>query len=281
MRYFLKKNSKAAQCRSPESVNPLLKRLNLLCFFAACLFSLSVCGYANDSVEPASDRPTSASYTQQIVSQFQLVEKGRQLVKQGQYEEGLREFYEALDPIYIKYDQDRMTPTAYIVRTLILLGDYEKALKEWQWFVDGNKRNDEAKVKAKQILALKKFRATGDASIVQKYLKFYMKKKSKSLPPSFEWGAGPSEVATVLRLYNAIGDHDAGIKLINDILAFFRTGKAGDPKPGKSDAAYINVREAFEQDKRDGFKGCAHSPPGQVCMGKATKALIQSDYFPW
>jgi len=44
---------------------------------------------------------------------------------------------------------------------------------------------------------------------------------------------------------------------------------------------YLKVREAFEQDKAAGFKGCANQKPGEVCMGHATKALIDSDYFPW
>lgn len=70
-------------------------------------------------------------------------------------------------------------------------------------------------------------------------------------------------------LYDTIGDYDAGIAFIDEILAYFRTGKAGDPKPGWVDAEYMKVREAFEQDKAQGTKG------------RATKALIQSDYFPW
>ena len=44
---------------------------------------------------------------------------------------------------------------------------------------------------------------------------------------------------------------------------------------------YLKVREAFEKDKAEGFKGCVGAKPGEACMGRATKTLIQSDYFPW
>ena len=79
----------------------------------------------------------------------------------------------------------------------------------------------------------------------------------------------PRKARYILRLYDAIGDHDAGIKFIDENLAYFRTGKAGDPKPGKVDAEYMKIREAFKKDKAEGTKS------------RATKALIQSDYFPW
>jgi hypothetical protein len=44
---------------------------------------------------------------------------------------------------------------------------------------------------------------------------------------------------------------------------------------------YLKIREAFEQDKSEGRKSCVGAKTGEVCMGRATKALIQSDYFPW
>ena len=78
-----------------------------------------------------------------------------------------------------------------------------------------------------------------------------------------------TSVSDALRLYDTIGAHDEAIAFIDMILAFFRTGKAGDPKPGWVDAEYMKVREAFEKDKAAGTKG------------SATKALLKSDYFPW
>jgi integrase len=133
----------------------------------------------------------------------------------------------------------------------------------------------------KEYLAMMKLQESNDSEAVVRHINL-IKTKYKNLMPPFGYDlSGIRHITTILRLHNTIGDHDAGIAFIDEILAYFRTGKAGDPKPGRVDAEYMKVREAFEQDKVEGFKGCAGSPPGQVCMGRATKALIQSDYFPW
>ncbi len=214
----------------------------------------------------------------ELYGRHQIEKMGDQLVEQGRYEDALEKYHEVLSPKYIKYEHDKATVISRITKTLMLLQRYDEALQEWQWFIDqseknaarlGRPNNGEAELKAKEILALKAYKESGNPQSVYDYLKFYKQKKSRSLPPSFEWGASPTEVSTILRLYDTVGDCDAGIALIDEVLAFFRTGKAGDPKLGKVDHEYMKIREAFKKDKAEGAKG------------RATKALIQSDYFPW
>lgn len=124
------------------------------------------------------------------------------------------------------------------------------------------------------------------------------KHKNEFPPLGYDSGSGVYQIATILRLYDTIGDHDAGIKFIDEILTFLRgrkkdRGEAYDlydriktveqatscMKVGPKDnpdwhgckflKEYFLVREAFEKDKAESTKG------------RATKALIQSDYFPW
>ena len=91
-------------------------------------------------------------------------------------------------------------------------------------------------------------------------------------------------VSNILRLRDTIGDYDAGIKFVDECINYFKKAdieKSGVYKPGRVDNEFVKIREAFEQDKAEGKKGCVGKKPGEVCMGRATKAIIQSDYFPW
>lgn len=205
-----------------------------------------------------------------------LQEEARVLKKQGLYERALEKYREAILPKMLTFEWQASTARGAIIEIYCLQGRYDEALEDMKWFVAGN--SEKFTPWLNEIKALAEYQASGDAKMVYDHISWLKETKKKFSPPAY---ADDQTVSTILRLYNTIGAHDAGIKFIDEILAYFRTGKAGDPKPGKVDAEYMKVREAFERDKRDGFKGCAGSLPGQVCMGKATKALIQSDYFPW
>lgn len=226
----------------------------------------------------ANDENYISSNFPELYARHQIERAGDRLVEQGHFEEAIKKYREALDPKYIKYEDDKGAAISRITRVLILLERYDEALREWQWFLDqsaknaarlGRPNNGEAELKAQEIRALKEYKESENAETIYDYLELYKQRKSKLVPPSFEWGAGSTEASTTLRLYDTIGDYDAGIKFIDETLAYFRTGKAGDPKPGRVDVEYMKVREAFEKDKAEGTKG------------RATQALIQSDYFPW
>ncbi|HCM42306.1 MAG TPA: hypothetical protein DIS66_03200, partial [Candidatus Omnitrophica bacterium] len=116
-------------------------------------------------------------------------------------------------------------------------------------------------------------------------------------------GADPWYVAILVHVYDALGDYDSGIKLIDDVFLLIASKDPTYSRPessahaevlmkeekasGKSsyshkiEREYLLIREAFEQDKAEGKKGCVGKKPGEVCLGRATQALIQSDYFPW
>jgi hypothetical protein len=246
----------------------------------------------------------------ELYARHQIEEMGDRLVEEGRYEEALAKYQEALDPKYIKNEDDKGSPIGRITRVLILLERYDEALQEWQWYLNQSEKNaarrdetnnGEAELKAQEIKALKEYKKNGNPKWVYDYLAIYKQKKYKSFPPSFEWGSGPTETSTALRLYDTIGDHDAGILLIDEVLSFLKKHQAqfGDntalydsiktseeaTKCSELDKKmkrrnpdwrtcniireHLLIREAFEKDKVDSTKG------------RATKALIQSDYFPW
>lgn len=238
----------------------------------------------------------SKAITSTVYQQHELEEEGRYLAKTGHLDEAIKKFREALEPKYIQYESDKVMAIGSIADILIWQQKYDEALNEWQWFLDQNKRNDEAKIKADEILALKKYKETQSPGPVHDYIMLLRQRESKKLPPNGYWG--PSPVTTILRLYDTIGDHDAGIKFIDEILSWtYDTDKDFKHLKNKINNSkqaeicmelhkpvrernpdslackwlreFLLVREAFEQDKTEGTKG------------RATKALIQSDYFPW
>ncbi|MFA6601046.1 MAG: hypothetical protein WCU74_08560 [Candidatus Omnitrophota bacterium] len=255
----------------------------------------------------------------QLYKRHQLQQQGSQLAKKGRYKEAIEKFREALDPKYIQDEDDKAFSLGKITQILVLLEEYDQALKEYEWFVEqseknsmrqGVKNNGKARLRAEEIKALKAYQETGDSAPIQEYIKRYQERNAKSLPPDFQWGVGSVEVSTVLRLYDTIGDYDAGVKYVDEIMGFLQQRKksrkedykiyeriktadeakrcADDNKPAKDRHpewrackiifAYLSVREGFEHDKQYGRLDCKGE---SVCLGSATKALIDSDYFPW
>lgn len=231
-----------------------------------------------------------------------LQEEARALKKQGLYEQALEKYREAILPKMLTFEWQASTARGAIIEIYCLQGKYDEALEDMKWFVAGN--SEKFTPWLNEIKALTEYQSSGDAKMVYDYISWLIETKKKFLPPAY---ADDQTISTILRLYNTIGDQDAGIKFIDEILnwtfetsddfkhlkgvvqtaaqaakcAVFDAKPDSDWRECKVLREYLLVREAFEQDNRNGFKGCAHSPPGQVCMGKATKVLIQSDYFPW
>jgi len=229
-----------------------------------------------------------------------LQDEGRRLKKAGMLDEALLKYRAALDPAMLNFEWQASTARGAIIQIYCIQGKYKEALNDLDWFLLGNR--DKFTPWLNEIKSLAEYQSSGNAKTIYDYISWLREAKKKFSPPVY---VDDQTVSTILRLYNTIGDHDAGIRFINEILnwtfesdtefkhlkGIVQTAEQAtqcskfDAKPGSDWRAckwlreYLLVREAFEQDKADGFKGCAHSPPGQVCMGKATKALIQS--FPW
>ncbi len=91
----------------------------------------------------------------------------------------------------------------------------------------------------------------------------------------------PIITSKIIYLYDYIGDADGGIAFCDEVLKYWEKKSGYNLHRPGSKEPYFLVRQAFKQDKEEGFKGCLDAKPGEVCMGRAAKAVIQSDYFPW
>ena len=236
----------------------------------------------------ASDHLQADDCTTKMLKSANIYDEGRSLEKQGDYEAAIRKFREAIQESYPsvpmacgQYDSSGMARGG-IERIYQKQGKFELALKELQWHLQ---RNPEKYLDEKlELEALIKARDTKSLQPVYEYIDYLKKKYKDQLPPNT--GAYSDMVASVIiRLYSHIGDMDGGIAFVEGFLKLCALGKTCS-RGFKQYAytvknPYFQIKQAFEQDKKENFKGCLDAKPGDACMGRATKALIQSDYFPW
>ena len=236
-----------------------------------------------------------------VLEQQAVLKLGRKLIKAGDFEGALGKFNEALDPKYIKSDRDKFEAISSKVDVYVLQGKFREALKEHDWIFERTPDHQYSIAKHKEILALNEWEKTKDNKIIYDYISWLKEYFREQIPPIAYKGYHTTVISTILRLYDTIGDHDAGIAFIDEVLSYGRTQKR---KRGEDDSIYekvktvqdaqqcmdsdwrskanerffhacrfireyLLVREAFEKDKAEGTKG------------RATQVLIQSDYFPW
>ena len=205
----------------------------------------------------------------QIYGQEAILKQGDRLVDEGLYEQALAKYEEGLDPKFVSKDEDKRGPIVRKIRLSRVTGDYDAGLKEFQNAPAVLGLDPELKL---ELEALQKSVETNTKQPVHEYISHLKQKYQDSLPPKAYNAFSSIAVGQILRLYDTIGDRDAGIAYIDEIMEYFKKidiEKHGEYKPGKVDQEYLKVREAFEKDNKTGTKG------------SATKALIQSDYFPW
>ncbi len=199
-----------------------------------------------------------------------LEKEGKVLFRSGKYDQALEVFHKANDPKYWLYEgRPNGFAESYIREIHVMREEYDKALERIEKLLPLVAGNQHFMDQKEEYEALIQYKNTKDPKYVYDYIKTLGARYSNKLPPIGYKLTSVIQIGTILRLYDTIGDQDAGIAFIDEVLVYFRTGKAGDPKPGPVDAEYMKVREAFEKDKAEGTKG------------RATKVLIQSDYFPW
>lgn len=221
-----------------------------------------------------------------VFSRNAIERKADALAESGRLDEALALYQEAIKPQYINQRHEKSTAIGAMQDIYVWKGDYDKALEMINWFVDvpGREPTLVALEKKREIEALQNYQKTGDPAMILQHIQDIHVNYKAQLPPAGYGINSETPISVLIRLYNTIGEHNLPIKLIDDCLEYFKQQdikKYGEHRPGDGTAAYLKVREALERDKAEGFKGCAGKKPGEVCMGYATKALIESDYFPW
>jgi len=250
--------------------------------------------------------------TKKIIEQERLLEEGRHLTEQGYYDEAIMKYQEAMSPELLLHDYDIEPPIFLMSKAQKFQGKYEEALRNINEVLKKHPNVQEGNWHEQrlELEALIKARDTKSDEPVYEYIDYLKEKYKKQLPPQ-GYLAGLSDIiiTTIIRLYDHIGAYDKGINFVDEIvdqsysknksLERAQTAKEALQKSSlggknqgryKNLAEYLRIREAFEQDKAEGFKGCRDAKPqpqggadkpASICMGRATKALIKSDYFPW
>ncbi|HTL47626.1 MAG TPA: hypothetical protein VL688_06130, partial [Verrucomicrobiae bacterium] len=223
-------------------------------------------------------------HTKKIFEQERLIKEGNNLVEQGHYTEGIVKYNEAMNPDLLLHDYDIARPVLLTADALKFNGQYEdalnqvKRLKECPEMPSGQLPSPSCYEKL-ELEALIKARDTNSTQSIYDYISYLEKKYKKILPPQMCVGWCDAVFATIARLYDHIGDYDEGIEFTDRFLQFYKKIGPGDPyQPANP---HFQVKQAFLQEKTEGGTGCVAAKPGEACMGRATKALIQSDYFPW
>ena len=244
--------------------------ISSLTFFVLCAFPLVVLSFSSGSTPFPND-----THTKKIFEQERLIKDGNDLVEQGRYDEAIAKYQEAMKPELLLHDYDIGPPIFLMSKALKFQGKYEEALHQINEVLkkhpdvhEGNWHDQKL-----ELEALIKSRDTGLPEPVYEHIKYLREKYKNQLPPvgySGYSGYSINIISPLIRLYDHIGDYDGGIAFIDELIAYYSNQKHGfDPKKRKYDADVLKIREAFEQDKAEGKKG------------RATRALIQSDYFPW
>ncbi|GEM_PF-1304731 len=263
-------------------------KITIFVFLLLSMGKMGFCANASDSQKSYDDG------LRLVFSQHAYEEEARSLERAYKYDEAIMKYRKAME---IEEKRPRVFRGGInfdIARILQNQGKYQEALDLLNNNPYRNPKHEYGNDRIDELKALVEYQKTGEPKAVYNYLNSYMEKYKKGFPPN---GHGVTCITTVLRLYDAIGDHESGINYIDVILNWtyetdkeFKTVKHvktsqeatelmqenlpkrdRDPnwKAYRWIREYLLVREAFEQDKRDGTKG------------RATKALIQSDYFPW
>ncbi len=211
-----------------------------------------------------------------------LIMEGNRLAEAGFYDRAIEKYKAAIAPQFIENELDKTSFYGQMLSLHRLQGKFREAFSELQWFMKINPKGDGWIDDKLQLEALIKANDTKSGVPVQNYIQLLRDKYRRILPPiSYDGNYVPIVASRIIFCYGWIGDADGGIAFTDEIIRYLEKKFGQDlHRPGNRNQ-YFLIREAFEQDKKEGFKGCLDAKPGDACMGRATKALIQSKYFPW
>jgi tetratricopeptide (TPR) repeat protein len=227
-----------------------------------------------------------------VFKQEFLIKDARKVAESGDYERAIAMCEEASGEEYINYPADKHRPLGLKMNIYKIIGDYDKAIETFDLFIALAENPPEQSPFKNEMIALRDYKNSGDPRSVYTYIEAAQNEWAAMMPPQGFSPGAVTRIAKILRLYDTIGDHDAAIAYINMVMEYSYRKHPGLQMPTTSqeaiermrastgenqkyrrryeiDTEYLKLREAFEQDRREGKRG------------RATQAIIQSDYFPW
>ncbi len=236
----------------------------------------------NSSVAAANEESSRISQKEslrRIILQDELWSAGNRLRDQGRYEESIDKYRLAADPSLCNYSYDAVVPLMGMVESYKMLGRFDEALKILNPLVVKYPKKEHYADLKLEIEGFAKSSTQKSFEPIREHIQYLKTKYKTWLPP---YGCEDMIAGRIIYLYDHIGDLEGGIKFIDSIHQYFRTGKAGEgikkvintPKN-----PYYPILQGFLEDKKTGeHPNCLGKP---ACFGRGTKALIASDQIPW
>lgn len=200
--------------------------------------------------------------TKKIIFQNTLEKTGQKLLKEKRFDEAIIKFQAAAEIDKELYGNELGGGYADMARAYEEQGKYELALERVSNLLK-DRPNQESfvdwKMKLEAFIKAEKERSNQP---IYDYIKTYMEKYKKDLPPKKYWAQSAFYASKLIQLYDRIGDTQGGIAFVDKILAYPKLGKQAREE-------FLKIKQAFMVDKMQGAKG------------GATSAIIQSTYFPW
>ena len=175
----------------------------------------------------AADDASHADIMAAIYGQHQLEQEGQELERIGNFSAAIEKYIQAVE-FDLKINGDaRGQPMAYIVGALQKEGKYVEALEKLKFLRTAHLTHEYYIDWVKELEAIIEYEESGQKEIIYKHIE-YLRNKYKAITPpnAYDQVFGITAIETNIRLYDTIGDYDAGIAFIDEILAYFRTGKA-------------------------------------------------------
>lgn len=221
---------------------------------------------------------------QKVFARVAIEKQAKIAVKAGHYEEALRFYRKAANPSLVSAEYQLATAEGGIRKVLRLQGNYRQALDALiaSAFSKGE-ASEAAMLKKQELEALIDFQATRSPKKIIKHIEQIRSDYADFLPPQNYSTAGSDiYISNILQLYDAIEDYDGGIAYIDMCLNYFKSAVEARGEEfvlGGFHNEFLAIRQAFEESKAGMPKICGDG--GKTCIGRATHAIIQSDYFPW
>lgn len=228
-----------------------------------------------------------------LLQENELEHEGRALEKIGDFDGAAKKYMEASRVAILIYGSNKGRPLAFLAEVYEKQGKYEKALPIVESLLEFHPDQENYKDWVEELMSLVRYQKTGNKEEVINYIHQYQKKYQSALPPIGTNMGTPDYLNRIFALYDMAGAPDDGISCVDGVLDYIYKTSPKISRTSKSDVAmdkinslqhegnnaeaysyrvlreFLLVREAFELDKKDGTKG------------RAIKALIESEYFPW
>lgn len=209
-----------------------------------------------------------------ILQRATLINEGDRLVDKAFYDDAIKKYKVAARSELLNYAHDIAVPYGRIESVLMFQGKFEEAAQVLGKVIAINKRGTGWEDPKYKLNALMQARNSGSRRPIYDHIEYLKTKHKNDLPPRHT--SFTAIVASdIIRLYDYIGDYDAGIQFVDQLLNYKKLGKS-------TRQDYLKIRQVFMQDKVEGTQSCFETQvQGEACVGRATQVIIQSKYLPW